>query len=1142
MLNGSKTYLISFTALFNKKGYELALGVDTLIDVLRDTQYHLTAPAYSTYNTLKLDVMKTATKSPYSATSLFGNGLREALISTEMEGVGIETVHANIVSYLSEIQRHFSGESRVDTRSSTQYTYSERVDKEFARLDIEVKAESISDALLEATDVAETILNAEYSNFSLADNVRNIEINDMTFNAQNDMTYETSIEEDIESNNVTLFNSDSSDVSSGGEKVEVVWDTEHSSEESATMSDGESALIPLAIGTVRVTDIKDALINSFESGVYDHVYELERIEQSSPSKLYQGHLSDIADFTPVDYDSRGRRAWVDYTTLADSGVDVDSAAPDWLSIGSTEEKYLQADVGESTDAKKYGDIEDGLIGESKESNLLYHSEGSAPLEFTSCSNEFQMDAEVQEMSAAKLIKDVIADSPEVGRMARLLEIMYGHKAFEMIQAGMNNLVDSYVQDKVTADPISITDAVIQQLEEALGNTTVYTDNASMEHGVLDSHRDGACDTIEGGEKNTGYEGTLQNIGEAMSAADNRILSMQETETGFIFNFDEGVSQDIERANSENSIGSVVAETEIAEVSTQYESIDQPIESATWTAGFDAVENDESVQVEGGNSSYETVDSPIEQSSKYTSNVAVEESTVFAGQEITVEAITAHDEHADHVSITMESIEHKLESAVAGKGNEATLAEVQEMSAAKLIKDVIAESPEVGRMASLLGIMYGHKAFEMIQAGMDNLVDSYVQDMETADPVSITNAVIQHLEEALGGTTVYTDNASMEHGVLDSHRDSVYDTIEGGEKNTGYEGTLQNIGEAMSAADNRISSMQETETGFILNFNEGVSQDIERGNSKNSVGAVIAETETADSSMSFDSGKSEETETAMVSTQYESIDQSIESATWAVEFDTVQNDESVQAEGGNSSYESVDSPIEQGGKYTSNVAVEESTVFAGQEITVEAITAHDEHADHVSTTMESIEHKLESAVAGKGNEATLAEDEGAMGAISYEAVNSDYESAYIEGGNTLSIVEEQEQGQLSGGPIESVVDEGIGAEAITVTEFADVSHITEGSRKRRVIPTNIENAGESTRTKVIETVIAGVEEGARVKEAIPTEIENVETGQRPHKVIETTIEKPSEASMLTPEAPKKPKIWLILGKVASWSIWNWKKTR
>ncbi|WP_258286671.1 hypothetical protein, partial [Escherichia ruysiae] len=78
MLNGNKSYLISFTALFNKKGYELAIGIDTIFDDVRTTQYHLTAPAISTYRTLKMDVMKTATKSPYSASSLFGNRLREA--------------------------------------------------------------------------------------------------------------------------------------------------------------------------------------------------------------------------------------------------------------------------------------------------------------------------------------------------------------------------------------------------------------------------------------------------------------------------------------------------------------------------------------------------------------------------------------------------------------------------------------------------------------------------------------------------------------------------------------------------------------------------------------------------------------------------------------------------------------------------------------------------------------------------------------------------------------------------------------------------------------------------------------------------------------------------------------------------------
>jgi hypothetical protein len=108
MMNGKKSYLISFTALFSKKGYELSIGLEQIISV--NNNYHLTAPVNSTYKTLIEDTMRNANKVPHSATGLFGN-LTNSYNVTEYEGFEIETAVASIVSYLSDIHRYFNGET-----------------------------------------------------------------------------------------------------------------------------------------------------------------------------------------------------------------------------------------------------------------------------------------------------------------------------------------------------------------------------------------------------------------------------------------------------------------------------------------------------------------------------------------------------------------------------------------------------------------------------------------------------------------------------------------------------------------------------------------------------------------------------------------------------------------------------------------------------------------------------------------------------------------------------------------------------------------------------------------------------------------------------------------------------------------------
>lgn len=843
MLNGKKSYLLSFTALFSKKGYELAFGIDTIFDTARDTKYHLTAPVYSTYRTLKLDTLKTANKVPHSATGLFGKNMTLASNVTEVEGVEMQTVYASIVSYLSDIYKHFNGElvlkggrestglrkaSRIDLFAESAGVEKAAVSIQEANQDFNVLADTILDAVQETMTESTTFLNAttEYT-------IR-VELISDSFNTDVGEQISTKLKDVVETFIGTAV---------GGKLLKPIYDVEEVLLVEAFTKDPDVEIVSatasrsldvitefeIAEGTSRVRgETYDIYIEQLSPSTVDHDYDLAYIEILSETWKYDGARIEVVGLSE-GVNSKVEDVEVVLFTDGQSSETMESQEPESMLTG-----LIENSVPVHTEF-----IEGSVVSMGEEVDVfdLVPSEMSTGgydsiLDVTHTGHsELHVDAEKDTTEIADLVKTVISNSPEISKTARLLEIMHGSRAFEMIEAGMSEIVDSFVQGTEHANVGAVTEAVIKQIERAMSGGTLESTAQETELGKVEYFGDT----------------TVHDIGKAIWDANNKLVAMSSHEYGMIIANGEGVTHVIEKAETDNS-----------------------------------------AQVE-------------------------------------------------------------------------------------------------------------------------------MTDTETAELIGVSD----------GGVMINTALANNDHIVLDA------------DDRTGA--TVGEVGVSMES---------------VFEYPSLAGRDIVTKD------ATIHEIGSADSGANLDA--------RLDGAEVAGLDMGVESV------------------------------IEQ---------------MTNQEIGENVLDAIVDKSDH----------------SGADNV--------------YEAVNIGSEPAYIGDRNMVADIEEQVKGELGGGTYETVVDKDTEAGSILTTESTEVHEISEGSRKKKVIPTTVEGQGKSSKPKrVYETNIEKGSTADRTKRELQTTIEETAKGERVKKSIETAIEKGSKATNETVPVTPKRKIWIILGKIASWSIWNWKKTR
>ncbi|MBD8498881.1 hypothetical protein [Paenibacillus arenosi] len=628
MLNGKKSYLIRFTALFSKKGYELAFGIDTILDTVRETQYHLSAPAISTYRTLKLDVMKTATKSPYSASSLFGDRLQQAMNVTEVEGEELQVVHAVIVSYLSDIQKHLSGESRLGAE--------------------ELEEPSQADSYY-------TVDRGNHTGFTCSNMANKIGLMGYDHSAISRSPVYDVDDQRITKSTLLLqpWKAAEDHLATGfmEKEVDVIHQTD------ASLMDSRDVQHIRFSASTRMTDVKDIEIETMTPGRRDHfsllMHPVDDFTDSTRREDQQGHIEQSTDVYHV---SGEKMAVVEHSRAAEFERNhwKEAAVPEFKLQGEikqgslmhldwSSEAHASSDVmidnEQFSSATVSDDSKQGLATEVIHSELMFEGGGTELVHLAISEHHIQLDAKTDAHIEAELQKQFISDSPEIGSMVRLLQIMYGHCASEIIQAGIDNIwADTITHGILQADTDSIKDAVIQQLKQSLSTGTAadgivlqqYERAASgtnaegtmqrdeqavggvmaegmygavtefgkveqfnsgildeSEHGTATASGDGIYQEWEEAERNVAFDGAEQSIVQTVLDADYE-LSMEHSETGYSDNRNDAVL-----AVTELSHPTIIPEsdalkkTETANYIQEYSAVEQPIEWSTHIRDFDA---------------------------------------------------------------------------------------------------------------------------------------------------------------------------------------------------------------------------------------------------------------------------------------------------------------------------------------------------------------------------------------------------------------------------------------------------------------------------------------------------------------------------------------------------------------------------
>ncbi|AET59744.1 hypothetical protein HPL003_14965 [Paenibacillus terrae HPL-003] len=1186
MLDGKKSYLISITALFSKKGYELAFGTDMILDTQRDTRYHLSAPVNSTYRTLRQDTLKNASKAPYSATSLFGRDWKEAAIAGEFEGQTVEAVHSTIVSYLSDIHRHFKGEIRQKAQQPLRSTAPEARWKMGGKIHSMEHADSIQQGDRQKSIQADFIVNAVQEKDAVSQMRPQAETSNDAYEFANVLpAYEGLLDAGSVSEQRQGNGSPSSESAIHGETVkqgdtaeqqtviQQIFQDREAVVESPVAAEGlamESIFQPAGEALPHRTDIRDALIETSRPGVKEQILDLDEINALTkagkleqvvgtiPDDVLETEASAKNDHAPVEArtakSDKSEDAFIDWQMLVeqrpfkDSANEQSTAASMRFGTGAGHERMRATELKQD----KFMMIHESATGNRIDLPDAAESQGMLEAEH----GIFSIQPENTSSITADPTMGSITGSPEMGTLSEGIRSVYGEYATEMVKAGMENILPEGLQHVDVPAAPSLIESVIHRMQE------------------------------------TPNGGSLEGI-QGHSIVGNREFS-------------------------DRTIG------------VQSETVTSGLASSSWNS------LNESMSVASCNSEQVCPASPDQYrvASTYDdSKVVPEEQSITAYIHSSADADNEHlssgipEHHAtidesqrgERVFVSQEA---ELDDLGSARLNGLELeGQYEELLAADVLREIIAESPEISKMARMLRIMYGEQAMELIEAGIGNIVAEAVQEGTTQTSIhQITDSVIHQLETSLASGSleaiqIRSDQAHIEHsegalqtsaeqGSRSSAEEGLLINFESGNSFSSYEGAHHAMGDAerhtsaeaeIQALDKALMSSEST---------NAITQDVETGKTFSSITGVTESMEQGILSLSLLDGEYSHLERAAMSTGNLDAAESgpLESAQYIGEVEAEKvalhpaertSIESLEAEEvtlapserisivsleaerseitagelleqtkeadvTSSEHALVYPDIQEGvissGTYADNQEhnqVSDAILLDGDravsmESVQETIIDQIDRADSIMRTYETVVEQTNGTGSQVENvlEAIWIHQERASGKEKeYIGVRDGLETAQPGDISKMVDMPELERGQAIEKTLPAVIPAHTAADPVFKIEETELHAISEGTRKKKVMSTRIEAEHQQAarKRKVIKTQITDAEDGIRLKKTAAVRIEAPESAKR-HKILKTVIEAPSEATNQSIPVMPKRKIWMIMGKIASWNIWNWKKTR
>ncbi|GIO03796.1 hypothetical protein J5TS2_44640 [Brevibacillus halotolerans] len=504
MLNGKKSYLISFTALFSKKGYELAFGIDTVFNGTRNTKYHVTAPVNSTYRSLKLDTYKTANKVPNSATGLLGKNIKLASNVTEVEGVEVELAFGNVVSYLLDIYKYSNGEyagkesNHHDLYEGTSFL---NVQEQIVRT---TKADSILHANHERTVLSETLVPVCQSSFIYGSpslevsNQHTIRALGYVQHTQTDTnfladkilnTYKATVEnQELASTRKKLYASHPNQLTNSKRKTPT-YESEEMLLIQNTLYEKEGGLQKTYLTSKFDYDLEnqgsktavrlhgemlDAKGEQNALGYRKSIYDADALHDVPDPARRASYLADCIDkkaAKPVF----NNKEQIEIETLLHPSRKENKDVYSIRSFSASDSLSIQAD------AKPPQKVINGLASEYVPGQVwdfiqsYVKRDGGVTLDKLSASNlGIDKGVDQQTFHAVEGLKSTLAQNPEISKLSRLIEIMHGAQAFKMIEAGMENVIKHTVMQATSdVDIHSVSQSVIQHLMK--GNSSQYSE-------------------------------------------------------------------------------------------------------------------------------------------------------------------------------------------------------------------------------------------------------------------------------------------------------------------------------------------------------------------------------------------------------------------------------------------------------------------------------------------------------------------------------------------------------------------------------------------------------------------------------------------------------------------------------------------
>ncbi|MCR8963585.1 hypothetical protein O0550_10295 [Brevibacillus halotolerans] len=1151
MLNGKKSYLLSFTALFSKKGYKLAFGINQIFD--KNNKYHLTAPVNSTYRALKEDTMKSADKVPYLATGLLGRMSTLAEYATDYEVTEMETVTAEIVTYLADIHKHLSGINKV-------------IDEGY--IDTHIRSRSANDVA--DSDVADMeqagpstpeleVFRITFSDYSIC----NARIHDAGSIFSEPFMNSSELEVERFSNPILKqMNTDAISLEIGSDKNVLETYLKNS-----ILADPISRVPGFSTdklsNSTRTNEINKGLIHDFNitniinnetslEGIVQNKARITNLETADTDIITHTAEDRILNSTQVKEINDARKKVEEYLldlSLEDRGHNLtrvtikELCRDDFVTINST--FITDSDVVYSTRVNTKRNDNVGLTH-----SLLDAGQAVDEHKFIERLSKLKSNREVEaDKIGIHAVKDYTAVDATV----------HQEEKGECYQESVGvNILESASHSKRTFQ------AVEDQVTISSGNNiynafTLGSANEVKDH-LLDGIVDKDCNAFRDHPNEIIYHQAAR--AESLKIEDTIKLghSVADSESSyeFIMNGKEQASHSMDReVTISRGLVAESTKTEYSEINRsesgkQYEYIDGT--TVRSTSSVLGTHNDLAWKDRNEFASY-----------RVEPDTAVTVEISEGSSDNTSNGLTYQIKLVNLLANQMESIENDNKLSEAFPFIKVDEVDEGRFSKAEHIREQIIRHPDVIETARIMRIMYGDRAAEIIEAGMDKIISNGFIDkaVRTCSLENITQAVVDKLQAVTTGSNMqgildYIEHANSDKSVNANHEesvrgDSVFQADFIREAEAGTEASLQ---QSNNETDSDLLHIGKHNGLGEATSAEELSRAISEANNKL---GIVLECNTATRDHSAEAYEPKALECAdmrliengvTLGTEWSCLDRNI------IDTQSSNVDRYVLRYGHDGSILHV---IEGGIHHQNLDTVTQLTMSGTTSKEIEAITdgynestllnrideteVHPITESTYSRTYDTVIETRDLAYSDNDRGAILCKDEVALNQLDENAIVK--EIHYADAANS----EDETLMKMTGS------SDYIYSIEPTITE-----EISESIRKKRILYTDMKNDTDGTGVKkTIETRMSGQDDATRVRErvevtpnddgkaarmnrSVNVDIKEGLESERKRRTIEVNTELGSTAANETiPVAPKR-KIWMILGKLATWSNWNWKKTR